>query len=44
VLGSLDVPVVDVHAARAIKPASSSDVGFQDRKGILLCVKGDHDV
>ena len=43
-VGSLDVPAVDVHAARAIKPATSSDVGFQDRKGVLLSVKGNHDV
>jgi hypothetical protein len=31
VVGSVDVPGVDEHAARAIRPASSSDVGFQVR-------------
>ena len=44
VVGSLDVPAVDVQAARAIEPATSRDVGFQDRKGVLLSVKGNHDV
>jgi len=44
VLGSVDVPTLDVQAARAIRPVSSSDVGFQDRKGGLLCVKANHDV
>ena len=38
-LGSVDVPVLDVQAARANQPTSSSDVGFQVRKGGLLCVE-----
>jgi hypothetical protein len=34
VLGSADDPADDEHAARTIRPASSSEVGFQDRKRV----------